>query len=122
MPRARTDDWQAHPPPQTPLQRNAFLDVCTEWLIRPPKPEDDDVSYEDFSTPAVTSFVAPSTAPAAPPPDGMGVTVVAYTRGEFRTRASHAMCALCGNPADRTVVGNPFAQRHLVAVCSTHAL
>ena len=107
MPCTRTDDWQAHPPPQTPLQRNAFLDVCTEWLIRLQSYEDDDVSYEDFSTPTATSFVAPSTAPAAPPPDGMVATVVAY-EGEFRTRAPHATCALCGIPADRTVVGDPL--------------
>ena len=113
MPRAtasaRADDWRAHPRPQTPLQRAAFLDACTAWLSRAPAPGEAD----DALVPPTAYVGAPAPAAPAPPP-------VAYAASE--ARGARLACAACG-AADgvRLVVANPFAQRHLVAACAACA-
>ena len=37
MPKPKNETWQTCATPATPLQRGAFLDLCTEWLVSDPE-------------------------------------------------------------------------------------
>ena len=107
MPKARVETWQTCAAPQTPLQRSAFLDLCTHWLVREPAEEAADAGR---LTPR-TTWEAGETAAVA---SGLGAT-----RDELRAQCRRA-CALCGRADGRhaPVVANPFAQCPLALVCA----
>ena len=105
MPKPRAESWRTCPPPQTPLQRGAFLDLCTAWLLQEPAAAE--------AAPRLT----PASACAFALPD-VGGEAIARTRAEMRAMGSRA-CAFCGGPEGKAVVANPWAQRHLTLVCET---
>lgn len=106
MPKPRTDTWLTAPPPQTPLQRSEFLDLCVNWLVREP-----DAPDEAAKLTPLTTWPVPS-APSTPVDVPMGLT-----RAELRMRATRD-CAFCGAREGAVpVVANPFAQRCLALVC-----
>ena len=100
------DTWQTCPPPQTAVQRHAFLDLCVDFLAR-------DVSDETCVAFAPRTSAAGVSALTRP-------DRIAHTRAELRLEFVRA-CALCGSTdrATRPVVANPYARRHLVLVCET---
>jgi hypothetical protein len=111
MPSARTAresvTWQTAPPPQTPLQRSAFLDMCVQWLIREP-----DGPVEDDALVPRTTWDGPTTPEAGSSHDGFGLR-----KSEVPEVRQCAMCG--GDDALRTVTANPFAHRYCIVVCAT---
>ena len=105
MPKPRSETWQTCATPATPLQRGAFLDLCTEWLVSDPE-----------HAPAVLD---PRTC-VEPPATHFDRQPFARTRAEVQLDYARA-CTLCGTPGAHAVVANPFAQRYLVLVCATCA-
>lgn len=104
MPKTRTDTWQTCAAPQTPLQRSAFLDLCTHWLVREP-PATDEVPWLDPRT--TWTATCASRAPS-----------IGLTQSDLRLEQSRA-CAFCETAAGiRPVVANPFTQRPLVMACA----
>ena len=98
MPRSRTDDWRTRPPPATPLERGAFLDACTAWLVAEPV----EVTSDAIDTRTTSTVNLPRT-------EHLGM--VARTHSEFQAHvAGHPECSGAG------VVACPFAQR--CVVCS----
>lgn len=105
-PRARTDDWTSLEKPTTPLQRGAFLDACTAWLVAEPAWTDDAVEVLEHCT-----------VPAMRPPRRHGGDVLAITHAEVFPLDDRA-CAFCGGNVDlRAIEANPFTQRCVVVVC-----
>lgn len=104
MPKPRSETWQTCAPPQTPMQRGNFIDLCTAWLVK--EPADD----------ATPSFLSPRTLPPpthhAPALEGR----IAYTQSELHAH-SRRPCFACKSNDAHAMVANPFAQRHMVLVC-----
>ena len=139
MPKAPSDTWQTVTSPQTPLQRGAFLNLCTHWLVRTPQMQSSDpLDTRTTWTPAESRDGPnpPSTfAPTFPPATTDSVTFdplaipLSMTRSELRIRSPATpgladgvmarVCGFCGSGDDpRPVVANPYAQRYLVLVCA----
>ena len=110
MPKARAtptgcDSWQNCPPPQTPLQQCAFLDLCTKWLVQEPalnhKPSDR-LEERTLWTRAHPAHC---------------VSRMAHTHSELRTQVAQT-CAFCKEMSGvRPVVANAFAQRCFILLC-----
>lgn len=110
MPKPRNDTWQTCPNPQTPLQRGAFLDLCTDWLVRQPSDPTDDALEGN-----ALSYEGPSASASAS---------IGHTQVDLRVCDSRR-CDICEAETDdlHTVLANPFAQLYLVVVCGKcHAL
>ena len=110
MPKTRAGEaltWDTCPPPQTPLQREAFLNLCTDWLA---KQTGDEV-------PAVFSARTAPVSPLPDPPEGTS-ELFARSRTEIRIRSERETCVFCGAPGARLAMANPFSHRHLVLACS----
>jgi hypothetical protein len=112
MPRAATangGDWQSCPVPQTPLQRGAFLDLCTKWLTAA---HDDAVAEEEALAVRTTHEGA---APGRAPQRALGLA-----RADLALHQARA-CATCGAHDDddlAPVVVNPFARAPLALLCA----
>ena len=107
----------AHTVPQTPLQREAFVDACTRWLVR--EPDSGETRAAAFAD-RTRSFVDLEAAEAAAPGAGATATRTAYTHAELRAQHAIGRCAMCAGTKDlRPVVANPFAQRCVWIVCAS---
>ena len=109
MPRRPTEEtWRTTAMPLTPLQRGAFLDECTRWLVEEPR--------GDAATAALLQPRTDWTGDVGSLPER---TPVAFTAAEH-TATSRRRCLLCGglDGPMSGVVANPFAQRPIVNVCS----
>ena len=107
--RGAADTWQTCPVPQTPLQRGAFIDLCTQWLVLEP-------SSVSTSPPLVprTTWVPPVASSRTAP-----ATAIGLTRDELRM-AQRRMCGFCdAEEGVRATVANPFTQRPLVMACTS---
>lgn len=100
--------WREHPPPQTPLQRGAFLDACTAWLVAEP--------------PACTDahLTVPTECP--PVPDAaVGCDDAVARAAAYERDARPWLCAACGArvaAADASpFVANPFSHQCTVTLC-----
>lgn len=107
MPKHRNDTWSTCPPPQTPLQRAAFLDLCTDWLVR--EPQSSTVAH--LYPPTEYENAAPS------------VTIhpnvfTPLTRAELRLQTRRT-CTFCRSDSNTVpLVANSFAQRYLTIMCN----
>jgi hypothetical protein len=111
MPKTRTETWQTCAKPQTPLQRGAFIDLCTRWLVAA---ESSDGSAADGVLGVCTTYPVPDLRENA-----RGALVLGLTHTELRARTR--ACAMCDRAdADdvAAVVANPFAQCPLALVCA----
>lgn len=107
MPKTRNADavsWDTCPSPQTPLQREAFLLLCTDWLAR----QTGDAEAAPFGT-----RTAMLPAPADVPNEGHFAVALA----ELRLSNARDVCSICKGPRARPAVANPFTHRHLVQAC-----
>ena len=114
MPKASTrvtDTWQTCPVPQTPLQRGAFIDLCTQWLVREPSS-----AHSTSSTPPLvprTSWIPPESSLTDP------TSTIGLTREELRM-AQRRVCGFCETQDGvRATVANPFTQRPFVMACTS---
>ena len=108
MPKTRTNSdataWDTCPPPQTPLQREAFLLLCTDWLAR---------QTGDAQPAVFGNRTVPLAAPASAPAAGQ----FAMSLAELRLTRAHDACSICDAPGAAPAVANPFTHRHLVRAC-----
>lgn len=112
MPRGRTETpWSEIPVPATPLQRGAYLDACTAWLV------------QDATRVTVIPLEVPTTDPlttrrhmevgsddaSSRPLSGR------FDRRNWRCVACHSEVATADAAPQ---IGNPFAQNCLVVACA----
>lgn len=118
MPRLkRADDWTSFPTPNTPLQRGAFLDVCTQWLTQhteaSPLPDVPTVR----SSPPPTSLPPPLPPSSAPRNDEERLLSFSYSEASMLLSTG---CITCGSTRKgRLPIANPFVQRCFVQMCET---
>ena len=104
----RRDDWRGLVP-QTPLQRSAYLNACTQWLVREP-----DASRGTATVLAHRTVSLAGTSGGVVEGDA-GTSIFSLTE---LARIQRKVCLLCGSEADlRVVIANPFVIRSTVAVC-----
>lgn len=104
MPKPKVETWQTCPFPQTPLQRGAFLDLCTEWMVQ------DGSAAAPVRLSPRTSVSLPS--PSAPFP------CIGFGAAELRLRRERK-CGFCGEGDDAfPVLANPFTQQCMAMVCA----
>ena len=120
MPKSAKDvNWTNFPVPQTPLQRENFIDKCTTWLVKEALTDVLPNSSSSRSEEGKGSFPfhhrtrrTSCSAEAMPPPTLMGLT-----RAELRIHTLKP-CAFCDKEdGSRAMVSNPFSQKDLVLVC-----
>lgn len=112
MPKA-TDSWETSTPPATPLQREAFMEACTQWLVSEPRGEAHD--------PGDAAFAVPTRAPVAPETACVARDSTTIGRNEEETRSLATVpCDLCGDVsgARAIIVANPFTKGCFVVVCA----
>lgn len=112
MPRSRCGEtWQNCSAPQTGLQRNVFMDKCTDWFVRMPLKDalPGEESRRVFEPERRTQFH--QTMMRHPPATSIGLT-----HTELRMHTARP-CAFCDADDAQPVMANPFAQRGLVLVC-----
>lgn len=101
----RGERWSDIPPPSTPLQRGAYLDACTAWMVsEPDHPVSDDLEIQ--TTDPIRHVYAGCD-------DG-----VSRSFCNRRDRRSWK-CVVCHVEVtdSRPQIGNPFAQHCLVVTC-----
>lgn len=95
--------WKsATPNPAVPSSVHQYLDKCVDWLLHPPHEPEADVKVHATLWPFDKGDIG---------------TNVALSRRDVVTTRSRS-CMICGEPTQRHMVGNPFAHRHLVMVCT----
>jgi hypothetical protein len=102
------ENWFDAPPPQTLLQRCAFLDQCTKWFGREPDEGPPESFEEDMRT--LPPEVARSRA---------GHHQTCFTESETRYLDGIRQCIVCGaTKGVGVVLANPFAIRSYVGMCA----
>lgn len=105
MPKQKGDDWRGADPPTTPLQRNAFLDRCTAWLVAEPR-----------STDVEDAIECRTTNPHSRQRDAHHLSMTLR-----EVQSTRQTCFVCGGTEKlQRVTANPFTQRCMVTVCATH--
>jgi hypothetical protein len=106
MPKRQETDWRCTPPPATPLQRSAFLDVCTKYLTENATPPTSLSSFDPRST---------SHFPVEDPVDVRPATTFTLLESMLY---SHKRCMVCSST--KAVVcehSNPYSLRSYVSLC-----
>lgn len=92
--------WRDSPVPQTPLQREVFMDACVSWMVHEPDdeamPNMEKTSVENSSFGRKRNFVS--------------------THSELNT-TTNRKCSFCDNPSTNLIFANPFAQRCYILLC-----
>lgn len=102
--RQRMDVWTATAP-KTPLQRGTFIDTCVNWLTMEPT-----TMFENEN-------LVPTYTKSTMSEDAWDNT--AFTLAEHNIQSTR-ICTFCEQrkTVTQALTANPFAQRHLVYVCS----
>ena len=101
--------WTTSATPQTPLQKGAFLKMCTEWLVSPPQANGE--GETEFTTTSSANVTAryPTAEVVSPQ--------IAFTQSELNSQ-SVFKCFFCGSVKGvHPVIANPFAQQHIILLC-----
>ena len=102
-----SEQWTEAAPPQSAIQRGAYLDLCTRSLVHAPRAA---AAEHGFSNDSRTS---PPNAPTVASRDAQRVFTYAET-----LHIKHRMCVICEGTDDvQAVLANPFAIRCYVCVC-----
>lgn len=113
MPRPRAESWLSQTPPQTPLQRIAYLDTCTKWLVCEP----DDADEHALCAP--TKYIGPKP-PAVAPAAGAPRAIATSLSGVHVMSSAQKTCAMCGSAGAMGIVCvNPYAQQSVVLLCGS---
>lgn len=101
------EQWLRTPPPQTPLQKRAYLDTCTKSIVSEPQ-SDTEVSFFDN--------MRRSALPA------MSDTACSMYQNTFTGAETlyinNRMCIVCDSIHDvHITLANPFAIRCYVGIC-----
>jgi hypothetical protein len=105
MPKNKTEpSWRECTPPQTPLQRGNFIDMCTTWLVH--EPEDDDAHNSNILGRTSVDDIH----------DDISKRAFVYTRSELNARMK-GKCSFCDNSSSHLVLANPFSQRCYILLC-----
>ena len=107
----KPDAWQTTPPPETPMQQNAFMESCTLWLIEQPSSPSAPSDVFEWRTHAL-EVEEKDVAKAK-------VSHLSYTPLELRNTSVQQGCFLCNRLTTHrsNVTANPFAQRRIILVC-----
>ena len=112
MPRPRAESWLSHTPPQTPLQRIAYLDTCTKWLVCEP----DDAGGDALC--ALTRYIGPEP-PTVDPAAGATRAIATSLSDVHVMPSARKTCAMCGSTGAVDIVCvNPYAQQPVVLLCA----
>ena len=105
----KRSEWTDLPPPATPLQRAAYLDACTAWLVAEPDAADDALEVRTAPTASIVGDECDD----------------ALARSRDRARDARPWrCAACGARVGedrRMLIANPFSQQCVVATCAAHS-
>ena len=105
MPNRRTTDtWRSAPVPETPLQKGAFIDLCTKWIVQEPEIEKEPpLATTNLSFPISYSKKLSSSS---------------FTQSELMF-AKNTICIVCQSDQEiRNILANPFTVRSIISVCN----
>lgn len=105
MPRATRGSWEGLSPPETLLQRSAYLDACVSFITRESPP-----SSDTPKTNSVTHVVCAAGAPR-----------LLYNDNELSIPVRR-QCSFCEREGTRLILANPFSERCQMLLCSECAL
>jgi hypothetical protein len=99
--------WSDVAPPQTALQRGAFVDVCTNWFAHTPPPPPSSTATRRFERTLLDY-------------DGIvtRASTAYYDQSELDTRQQQMICHFCSEKCVHTILANPFAQQCYVVACT----
>lgn len=107
MPKRQDTDWRTVPSPATPLQRSAFLEVCTKYLTEdPPQPPTGPACFDLPSVSHVTDD------------DDVDVRIATTFTLSETVLYPHKRCMVCSSTnAVDCAHTNPYSLRSYVSLC-----
>lgn len=101
MPRSRHDDWRTTTPPTGALQRSAFINHVTHWIVQA-----DEACEKNWTT-----YTSEDRAPSRRDmPDMVAHWATKVKRREYS-------CVLCGTATKNEQRANPFTPLSIIHVC-----